>query len=76
MGDDSKNQMSALPECDLPGDEVTDACDVAFDPGAYFDRWLADVQAATDQLSFELPSTNGGQDQEIYVSRALAQTAK
>src|SRR6266851_5455755 len=64
--------MSALLERDRPGDDVTDPCDAAFDPSAYFDRWLADVQAANDQPALELPYTDGDQEQEIYVESRIA----
>ncbi|HEX9630516.1 MAG TPA: polymer-forming cytoskeletal protein [Pyrinomonadaceae bacterium] len=58
--------MSALLERDRPGDDVTDPCEATFDPSAYFDRWLADVQAANDQ-----PYTDADQEQEIYVESRI-----
>jgi cytoskeletal protein CcmA (bactofilin family) len=63
--------MSALLERDRPGDDVTDPCDAIFNPSAYFERWLADVQAANDQPSLELPYTDGDQEQEIYVESRI-----
>ena len=63
--------MSALLERDLAGDEVTDLCDVVFDPAAYFDRWLADVQAAPHQPLLELPYTHTNQEQEIYLESRI-----
>jgi cytoskeletal protein CcmA (bactofilin family) len=62
--------MSALPKRDLPG-EVTDVCDVSFDPDAYFDRWLADVQAIHNQLSLEVSNTDAGDEQEIFVESRI-----
>jgi len=63
--------MSALLERDRPGDDVSDPCEATFDPSAYFDRWLADVQAANDQPSLELPYTDADQEQEIYVESRI-----
>jgi cytoskeletal protein CcmA (bactofilin family) len=63
--------MSALLERDLAGDEVTDLCDVVFDPAAYFDRWLADVATAVSQPAAELPLTNDTLDQDIYVESRI-----
>ncbi|SRR6266550_3392232 len=63
--------MSALLERDLAGDEVTDVCDAVFDPSAYFDRWLADVQAAPHQPLLELPHTDTNQEQEIYLESRI-----
>jgi cytoskeletal protein CcmA (bactofilin family) len=63
--------MSALLERDLVGDEVTDLCDVVFDPAAYFDRWLADVATAVSQPAAELPLTNDTLDQDIYVESRI-----
>jgi len=63
--------MSALLKRDLAGDEVTDACDAVFDPSVYFDRWLADVEAAHHQPSLELPYTDTDQEQEIYVQSRI-----
>jgi len=63
--------MSALLESDLPGNKVTATCDEAFDPNAYFDRWLADVKAANDHPSLDLPYTDASQDQEIYVESRI-----
>ncbi len=63
--------MSALLECDLVVDEVTDLCDAVFDPAACFDRWLADVAAAVSQPAAELPLTNDDLDQEIYVESRI-----
>ena len=63
--------MSALLERDRPGDEVTDPCDATFDPGAYFDRWLADLKAANVQPSLELQYTEPDRDQEIYVESRI-----
>jgi len=63
--------MSALRERDLPGDEVTVACEAPFDPGAYFDRWLADVQATNNRPSLEPPYADADQEQEIYVESRI-----
>ncbi len=63
--------MSALPEGDLPGDEVTAAGDAEFDPGSYFDRWLADVQAATSQPINEIPPANTVQDEDIFLESRI-----
>lgn len=63
--------MSASPKRALSGDEVTVACDTLFDPDAYFDRWLADVKAATNQTSIELPSSNADQEQEIFLESRI-----
>lgn len=63
--------MSALLECDLPGDEVTTADDVTFDPSAYFDRWIADVQSANNQPAAGLPTTTADQEEEIYVESRI-----
>lgn len=63
--------MSALLERDRSGDEVTDPCDATFDPGAYFDRWLADLKAANVQPSLELQYTEPDRDQEIYVESRI-----
>ncbi len=68
--------MSAVPKRALQVDEVT-AADSLFDPGAYFDRWLADVAAATKQSAVNLPITNADQDQEqeIFVASRIGLTA-
>jgi cytoskeletal protein CcmA (bactofilin family) len=63
--------MGALLERDRPGDEVTDPCDATFDPGAYFDRWLADLKAANVQPSLELQYREPDRDQEIYVESRI-----
>jgi cytoskeletal protein CcmA (bactofilin family) len=63
--------MSALLERDRPGEELTDLCEATFDPGAYFDRWLADVEAANVQPSLELPYAEPDRDQEIYVESRI-----
>jgi cytoskeletal protein CcmA (bactofilin family) len=63
--------MSALLERDRPGDEVTDPCEATFDPEAFFDRWLADVEAANIQPSLELPYIEPDRDQEIYVESRI-----
>lgn len=63
--------MSASPKRALSGDAVTVACDTLFDPDAHFDRWLADVKAATNQTSVEFPSTNADQEQEIFVESRI-----
>jgi cytoskeletal protein CcmA (bactofilin family) len=62
--------MSALLERDLVGDEVTELCDAEFDPAAYFDRWLADVAAASSQPAIELSFT-AELDQDIYVESRI-----
>jgi cytoskeletal protein CcmA (bactofilin family) len=64
--------MSALLQRDRPGDEVTDLWEATFDPSAYFDRWLADVEAANAPLSPELSYTEPDQDQEIFVESRIA----
>lgn len=66
-----QDQMSALLERDLVGDEVTDLCDAIFNPAAYFDRWLADVTAALSQPAVELPVTPEDLDQDIYVESRI-----
>jgi cytoskeletal protein CcmA (bactofilin family) len=63
--------MSALLERDLAGDEVTDVRDAVFDPSAYFDRWLADVQAAHFQPLLALPYADTDQEQEIYLESRI-----
>jgi cytoskeletal protein CcmA (bactofilin family) len=63
--------MSALLERDRPGDDVTDLSEDTFDPGAYFDRWLADVEAANVHTSLELLYKEPDQDQEIFVASRI-----
>jgi len=62
--------MSALLERDLPGDEVTDVVDDNFDPGVYFERWLAEIKAARNQ-AIELASIKARMEQEIYVESRI-----
>jgi len=62
--------MSALLERDLPGDEVTDVVDDNFDPGVYFERWLAEIKAAKNQ-ALELASIKARMEQEIYVESRI-----
>jgi cytoskeletal protein CcmA (bactofilin family) len=62
--------MSALLERDLPGDEVTDVVDDDFDPGAHFERWLAEIKAAKNQ-AIELASIKARMEQEIYVESRI-----
>jgi len=62
--------MSALLERDLPGDEVTDVVDDNFDPGVYFERWLAEIKAAKNQ-AIELASIKARMEQEIYVESRI-----
>jgi cytoskeletal protein CcmA (bactofilin family) len=66
-----QDQMSALLERDLVGDEVTDLCDAVFDPAACFDRWLADVAAAVSQPPAELPFTADDVNQDFYVESRI-----
>jgi cytoskeletal protein CcmA (bactofilin family) len=63
--------MSAAPKRALAGTEATVACDTLFDPSAYFDRWLADVNATLNQPSVELPLIEVDQQQEIYVESRI-----
>ena len=63
--------MSASPKRALSGDEVTAASDTLFDPSAYFDRWLADVNAALKQPSLELPPTDADCEHEIFVESRI-----
>jgi len=63
--------MSALLERDLAGAEVSDAGADTFDPGAYFDRWLAAVKAAQNLSSLGLPAADSDRDQEIYVESRI-----
>jgi len=62
--------MSALLECDLVADEVSDICDAGFSPAAYFDRWLADVASAASQPAIELPFTDD-LDQDFFVESRI-----
>src|ERR1041385_7223438 len=59
--------MSALLECDLEFVEVT-AADTDFEPDAYFERWLADVQAAISQSSSPLIQD---EDREIFLETRI-----
>lgn len=63
--------MSASPKRALSGDEVTAASDTLFDPSAYFDRWLADVNAALSQPRLELPLTDDDQELEFFVQSRI-----
>ncbi len=64
--------MSAAPKRALAVDEATVACDTVFDPSAYFDRWLADVNAALNQPTLETPAIEVDPEDEIHVESRVS----
>jgi cytoskeletal protein CcmA (bactofilin family) len=62
--------MSASPKRVHSGVQVTAASDTFFDPGAYFDRWLADVNAALNQTPLKLPLPDPDWE-EIFVESRI-----